>query len=129
MFYFNKFFIKAKKNSYIFWFQIVVSAPDKVKESVAAKRLFKKVNSLINKLEKELEGQEQKLKKVIEAKPEIPAIEKVEVEQLVHIDELMNVIRQVILLLLFFLPLLLKLFLKNNFFLYNRFKKFLMIPD
>lgn len=129
MFYFNKFFIKAKKNYYIFWFQIVVSAPDKVKESVAAKRLFKKVNSLINKLEKELEGQEQKLKKVIEAKPEIPAIEKVEVEQLVHIDELMNVIRQVILLLLFFLPLLLKLFLKNNFFLYNRFKKFLMIPD
>lgn len=82
--------------------QIVVSAPDKlVKESVAAKRLFKKVNSLINKLEKELEGQEQKLKKVIEAKPEIPAIEKVEVEQLVHIDELMSVIRQVISLLLF----------------------------
>lgn len=75
--------------------QIVVSAPDKVIESVAAKRLFKKVNSLINKLEKELEGQEQKLKKVIEAKPEIPEIEKVEVEQLVHIDELMSVIRQV----------------------------------
>lgn len=65
-----------------------------------------------------MEGQEQKLKKVIEAKPDIPEIEKVEVEQLVHIDELMSVIRQVIVPLLFLLIFFAKHVSKILFFVY-----------
>lgn len=88
--------------------QIVEAKKDEgvqVKESRAAKLLFKKVNSMINKLDKvldDLEKKEQKIKDEIEEPSEVTeAVDAVIAEEekrnaeLVRIDEMMNAIRKV----------------------------------
>ena len=78
---------------------------DQVKESKAAKNLFKKVNSMINNLDKVLEDLEKKEKEikvmieepveVTEAVDAVIAEEVKRTEELVRIDEMMNAIRKV----------------------------------
>lgn len=60
-----------------------------VKESAAAKRLLKKVDAMISKLDKVMDSLE-KEKKLQADKPE----DKTK-EELVHIDEVMNAVRKV----------------------------------
>ncbi|XP_049939222.1 mitochondrial proton/calcium exchanger protein [Schistocerca serialis cubense] len=70
-----------------------------LKETKAAKRLFNKVNNMINKMDcvlQELEREEQQLKKDLEAKEELEEKEsKQKTEQLVSIEELISAIRQI----------------------------------
>lgn len=70
-----------------------------LKETKAAKRLFNKVNNMINKMDcvlQELEHEEQQLKKDLEAKEELEEKEsKQKTEQLVSIEELISAIKQI----------------------------------
>lgn len=71
-----------------------------IKESRAAKLLFKKVNSMINKLDivlTDLETQEGKLKRQVEEFKEGTPIVQLEnkKDELVHIDDLMLAIKKV----------------------------------
>ncbi|XP_065087181.1 mitochondrial proton/calcium exchanger protein isoform X2 [Ochlerotatus camptorhynchus] len=84
--------------------EVVTTAPEesKVKESRAAKLLFKKVNSMINKMDTVLTDLEQKEKQL---KEQVNAVEKsipdveipvcVATEELVRIDELMSAIKKI----------------------------------
>ncbi|XP_066994024.2 mitochondrial proton/calcium exchanger protein [Anabrus simplex] len=71
----------------------------KLKESKAAKRLFKQVNSMIGKMDAvltELERKEQKLKEDLASKDKMEAVEtKKKSEQLVGIEELITAIKQI----------------------------------
>lgn len=60
-----------------------------VRESAAAKRLLKKVDSMISKLDKVMEGLEK------EKKLQADSAEDKTSEELVRIDEVMNVVRKV----------------------------------
>lgn len=59
----------------------------KVRESAAAKRLLKKVDAMISKLDKVMDGLEKEKKLQVDG--EKPS------EELVHIDEVMNAVRKV----------------------------------
>lgn len=59
----------------------------KVRESAAAKRLLKKVDAMISKLDKVMDGLEKEKK--LQADGQKPS------EELVHIDEVMNAVRKV----------------------------------
>lgn len=81
----------------------------KVKESRAAKMLFKKVNSMINKMDTvltDLEKKEKQLKEQVSAvdssKPDADVPASIAAEELVRIDELMSAIKKVILNRTFF---------------------------
>lgn len=81
--------------------KVVTANKEKVeiKESRAAQNLFKKVNSMISKLDTVLDGLEKHEKMLIEQVKQLPEEEKDKLEkidQLVHIDELMLAIKQVI---------------------------------
>uniref|UniRef100_U5EUZ5 Mitochondrial proton/calcium exchanger protein n=1 Tax=Corethrella appendiculata TaxID=1370023 RepID=U5EUZ5_9DIPT len=79
--------------------EVVTSQVEQVqiKESRAAKLLFKKVNSMINKLDTVLENLEKKEKQLKQDFVEIPAenVDKEKKEELVRIDELMLAIKQI----------------------------------
>lgn len=61
----------------------------KVRESAAAKRLLKKVDAMISKLDKVMDGLEKEKKLQADVTGEKPS------EELVHIDEVMNAVRKV----------------------------------
>lgn len=84
--------------------EVTTAAPEEVmvKESRAAKMLFKKVNSMINKMDNvlaDLEQQEKQLKEQVtaaeESKPDVDAPICIVNEELVRIDELMSAIRKI----------------------------------
>lgn len=60
-----------------------------MRESAAAKRLLKKVDAMISKLDKVMDGLEK------EKKLQADSAEKKTSEELVRIDEVMNVVRKV----------------------------------
>lgn len=64
----------------------------KIQETKAAKNLFKKVNSMISKMDMVLEDLESKGEKI---KASVPEEGKEKPEELVKIDELMNVIKRI----------------------------------
>jgi LETM1 and EF-hand domain-containing protein 1, mitochondrial len=69
-----------------------------IKESRAAQNLFKKVNSMISKLDTVLDGLEKHEKLLLEQVKQLPEEQKdkfEKIDQLVHIDELMLAIKQV----------------------------------
>jgi LETM1 and EF-hand domain-containing protein 1, mitochondrial len=85
----------------LFFSQVVTANKEKVeiKESRAAQNLFKKVNSMISKLDTVLDGLEKHEKLLIEQVKQLPEEQKDKMEkidQLVHIDELMLAIKQVL---------------------------------
>lgn len=84
--------------------QVITEAPEavKVKESRAAKLLFKKVNSMINKMDTvfaDLEKKEKELKKQVSAaevsQSTVDTPASIASEELVRIDELMSAIKKV----------------------------------
>ncbi|XP_062554975.1 mitochondrial proton/calcium exchanger protein isoform X2 [Armigeres subalbatus] len=84
--------------------EVITAAPKeiKVKESRAAKMLFKKVNSMINKMDtvlSDLEKKEKRLKEQVSAveksKSDVDAPTCVAAEELVRIDELMSAIKKI----------------------------------
>lgn len=84
--------------------EVITTAPAdiKVKESRAAKMLFKKVNSMINKMDTvllDLETKEKQLKEQVSAveksKPDVEFPVSSASEELVRIDELMSAIRKI----------------------------------
>lgn len=101
----------------------------KVKESRAAKMLFKKVNSMINKMDtvlSDLEKKEKRLKEQVSAvdagKPDVDVPASIAAEELVRIDELMSAIKKVNSNRNFYF-----IYLLLNIFIFNRFNKYQMI--
>lgn len=84
--------------------EVITTVPEeiKVKESRAAKMLFKKVNSMINKMDTvltDLEKKEKQLKEQVSAvdssKPDADVPASIAAEELVRIDELMSAIKKI----------------------------------
>lgn len=72
--------------------KVVTQAPQvQIKESKAAKNLFNKVNSMIEKLETDLAKEEKKIRAV----PDDKSIDKEAEDHLVHVDELIKAVKQI----------------------------------